>query len=75
MKSHLGPQGATMATARKIATIFYTVVTKQVEYDASIWATLDANREAQYEAKLRRQAARRGFILVPKAAAPTAPAN
>jgi transposase len=69
MKSHLGPQGATMATARKIATIFYTIVTKQVEYDATIWATLDTNREARYENKLRRQAERHGFLLVPKAPA------
>jgi len=69
MKSKLGPKGATMATARKIATIFYTMVTNQVEYDASIWAKLDANREARYEAKLRRQAERRGFVLVAKAEA------
>ncbi len=61
-----------MATARKIATIFYTMVKNQVQYDASIWAALDANREARYEAKLRRQAERRGFVLVPKASLETA---
>ena len=72
MKSRLGPQGAIMATARKIATIFYTMVKNQVQYDASIWAALDANREARYEAKLRRQAERRGFVLVPKASLETA---
>lgn len=66
MKSRLGPQGATMATAHKIASIFYVMVTRQVEYDASIWSALDANREARFQARLRRQAERRGFILVPK---------
>jgi len=71
MKARLGPQGATMATARKAATIFYVMVKKQVEYDASIWASLDANREARYEARLKRQAERRGFILVPKASIAT----
>ena len=67
MKSKLGPQGATMATARKLATIFFTMVRNQVEYDASIWAKLDANREAREDAKLKRRAERRGFILVSKA--------
>jgi Transposase IS116/IS110/IS902 family./Transposase. len=71
MKNKLGPRGATMATARKIATIFYAMVTKQVEYDASIWAKLDANREARFEAKLKRQAERRGFVLVPREAIAT----
>ena len=33
MKAKLGPQAATMATAHKIAVIFYTMVKNQVEYD------------------------------------------
>jgi transposase len=41
MKSKLGPKAATTATAHKIAVIFYTMVTKQVEYDESIWAARD----------------------------------
>jgi hypothetical protein len=45
MKSKLGPAGATTATAHKIAVIFYTMVKKQVEYDASIWAERDAERD------------------------------
>ena len=36
MKSKLGPPGATTATAHKIAIIFYTMVKKQVEYDATL---------------------------------------
>ena len=65
MKSKLGPAGATTATAHKIAIIFYTMVKKQVEYDASIWAERDAEREKRFEAKLRRQAQQRGYKLVP----------
>ena len=65
MKSKPGPAGATAATAHKIAVIFYTMVKKQVEYDASIWAKRDAEREKRFEAKLRRQAQQRGYQLVP----------
>jgi transposase len=65
MKSKLGPAGATTATAHKIAIIFYTLVKKQVEYDATIWAERDAEREKRFEAKLKRQAQQRGYKLVP----------
>jgi transposase len=65
MKSKLGPAGATTATAHKIAIIFYTMVTKQVEYDATLWAERDAEREKRFEAKLKRQAQQRGYKLVP----------
>lgn len=65
MKAKLGPAGATTATAHKIAIIFYTMVKKQVEYDASLWAQRDAMREKRLEARLHRQAAQRGYKLVP----------
>ena len=65
MKSKLGPAGATTATAHKIAVIFYTMVKKQVEYDASLWAQRDAEREKRFEAKLKRQAQQLGYRLVP----------
>lgn len=68
MKARLGPLGATMATARKIATIFYTMIKHQVEYDQSIWADQEAKRQLQLEGKLRRQAARLGYTLVPQQA-------
>ena len=42
MKAKLGPKAATTATAHKIARIFYAIVTMQVEYDETIWATRDA---------------------------------
>jgi transposase len=65
MKSKLGPAAATTATAHKIAIIFYTMVSKQVEYDASLWSQRDALREKRLEARLRKQAAQRGYKLVP----------
>ena len=65
MKAKLGPQAATMATAHKIAVIFYTMVKNQVEYDETIWEARDAQREKRLEAKLKRQAKRLGYELVP----------
>jgi len=65
LKGKLGPAGATTAAARKIATLFYTLVSRQVEYDPSVWAKLDQRREKRLEAKLHRQAAQRGYKLVP----------
>jgi hypothetical protein len=65
MKSKLGPKGATMATAHKIAVIFYTMVKNQVEYDQDIWAARDAQREKRFEARLKRQAKQLGYELVP----------
>lgn len=66
MKAKLGPLGATMATARKIAAVFYAMVKAQREYDETIWADQEAKRQQRYEAKLRRQAARLGYTLVPQ---------
>ena len=65
MKAKLGPAAAITATAHKIAVIFYTMVKNQVEYDDSIWAKHDAEREKRFETKLRRQAAQHGYQLVP----------
>ena len=65
MKAKLGPAAATTATAHKIAIIFYTMVKQQVEYDASLWEQRDAMREKRIEARLHKQAAQRGFKLVP----------
>jgi len=65
MKAKLGPAAGITATAHKIAIIFYTLVTKQVEYDDSIWAKRDEQRQKRFEAKLKRQARRLGYQLVP----------
>jgi len=64
MKAMLDPEAATMATAHKIAVIFYTMV-NQVEYDETIWDARDAQREKRLEAKLKRQAKQLGYELVP----------
>jgi hypothetical protein len=65
MKAKIGPQAATTATAHKIALIFYTLVKNQVEYDETIWATRDTQREKRLENKLKHQAKRLGYQLVP----------
>jgi len=65
MKSKLGPAAATTATARKIAVLFYTMVKTQTEYNETLAANLDAQRQANLEKKLQRQAKRLGFQLVP----------
>src|ERR1700686_777680 len=69
MKAKLRPAAATTATAHKIAIIFYTMVKNQVEYDASLWEKRDAMREKRIEARLKKQAAQRGYKLVPLEAA------
>lgn len=72
MKSKLGPAAATTATAHKIAIVFYTMVKNQTEYDASLWAQRDAMREKRIEARLQKQAAQRGYKLVPLGEQPAA---
>jgi hypothetical protein len=65
MKAKLGPSGAITATAHKIAVIFYIMVKNQVEYNETIWAARDAEREKRLEARLKRQAKQLGYELVP----------
>jgi len=65
MKAKLGPAAATTATAHKIAIIFYTMIKNQVEFDISLWAERDAMRQRRLDARLHRQAAQRGYKLVP----------
>ena len=64
MKSKTGPAAAQTATAHKIAIIFYTLVKNPVEYDASIRADRDIERERRCDAKLKRQAHARGFDVI-----------
>jgi hypothetical protein len=64
MKAKLGPTAATTATAHKIAVIFYTMVIKRVEYDDTIWATRDADRQKRFEARLKRQTQLLGYQLI-----------
>ena len=48
------------------------MVKNQVEYDATLWAHRDAQREKRFEAKLKRQAQQLGYKLVPIAEKPAA---
>ena len=41
------------------------MVKNQVEYDASLWAQRDEMREKRLAARLHKQAAQRGYKLVP----------
>ena len=41
------------------------MVNKQVEYDETIWETRDTQRETRLENKLKHQAKRLGYQLVP----------
>ena len=72
MKARLGPAPATTATAHKIAITFYTMIRKQVEYDETLWAAREAERDRRLEAKLKRQAKRLGYELVPIQGRPAA---
>ena len=65
MKAKLGPKAATTATAHKLAVIFYTLVTKQIEYDESIWAAHEQENRKRMENKLKRHASLLGLKLVP----------
>jgi hypothetical protein len=58
-------EGGITATAHKIAIIFYTLVTKQVEYDDSARAERDRERQQRFEQILKRQARQLGYELVP----------
>jgi transposase len=72
MKAKLGPKAATTAAAHKIAVIFYAIVNKQVEYDETLWAARDAQRQKRLEDKIRRQAKQLGYQLVPMEEIPAA---
>jgi transposase len=65
MKAKLGPAAGITATAHKIAILFFTLITNQREYDESISAQRDRQRNQRLEQKVRRQAWKLGFELTP----------
>ena len=65
LKAKLDPAAAITATARKIATVFYTLVSRQIEFDDSIWQANDTERLKRQQRKLTSQARRLGYQLVP----------
>jgi transposase len=67
MKGALGPKGAHFAAARKLATIFYTMLKYQREYDESRMTGSELARRKSLEARLRKQAHALGYKLAPVA--------
>jgi transposase len=65
MKGSMGPAGAVFATARKIATIFYTMVKNGVEYDETKLLGHETERRRRLEVRVRKQAKTLGYKLVP----------
>jgi transposase len=64
-KAKLGPEAATMATAHKIAVIFYTMVKTKSSMTRPSGTPGTPRGEKRLEAKLKRQAKRLGYELVP----------
>jgi len=65
LKARLGPAAANTAMAHKLARIVWHMVANQQEYDETIFASLDQNRQKQQQRRLRTQAEKFGFELVP----------
>lgn len=68
IKGRRGAAIATVATARKLAILFYRVTVHGLEYVERGLALYEANYRAQAERRLRKMAARLGFTLQPKTA-------
>jgi transposase len=65
MCARLGKPAAVTATAHKLARIFYHLVITRQPYDESIFAQEQARLRQRRERRLRREAERLGFQLVP----------
>jgi transposase len=65
MRSRLGPAAAVTATARKIATIVYHLLSNQEAFIDRDLALYEERVNRQRVARLKQQAARMGFGLVP----------
>jgi hypothetical protein len=65
MKARLGTPKAMTAAAHKLARIVYHMLTKQQEYDATIFQEQERRTQDRKRAKLHTQAKELGFQLVP----------
>jgi transposase len=65
MRTRLGGESAITAAAHKLARILYTLVTKQVEYDAGHFARIEQRDQEKRQKKLFKQAQMMGYTLVP----------
>jgi transposase len=68
IKGRRGAGVAVVATARKLAVLFYRVMTRGLEYVERGLAQYEAEYRAQSERHLHKMAARLGFTLQPKTA-------
>ena len=70
MKARMGTPKAMTAAAHKLARIVYHMITKQQEYDATVFQDLERRTQDRKRAKLHAQAKELGFQLVPIASVP-----
>jgi hypothetical protein len=63
-----GAATANKAVARKLARLFYTLVTKKVEYDDTLWAKQTEEQEKREVSKMKKIAEKLGFEVKRKAA-------
>jgi hypothetical protein len=63
-----GSKTANKAVARKLARLFYTLVTKKVEYDDTLWAKRSEEQEKREINKMKKMANKLGFEVKKKAA-------
>jgi transposase len=69
MKAKLGKPQAVTATAHKLARIIFHLLTNKEEYNHSIFIDAEKETSVRITARLRKQAAARGFQLLPAASA------
>jgi len=65
IRSRLGPAKANTATAHRIARIYYHVLKNRIPFDPAILAKATAPDPSKIEKRLRAQARRLGFDLIP----------
>ena len=65
MRARLGPPKAITATAHKIARIVYAMLTTRTPYDETICAKHDAITQEQRTNRLKNQARKLGYQLIP----------
>ena len=62
-RAHKGPAGAVVATAHKLAKLYYVLVKEGKEYEPENAAQYEAKQRARTVAKLTKQAAALGYEL------------
>ena len=65
MQRKLGKPEAVTATAHKLARVVFHVLTAKEEYDESVFVKYEKESADRAETRLRKQAARLGFQIVP----------